>query len=156
MESESTAIITRGSTSPSQHQPAASHGRGSTSSTCVSCRNKHLKCDGSQPCSRCSVQGTKCVCLQSQRGYRGPSRVGKNPGSVDRKSAPKSTLNQDTHEGSPNDAEIRGQNSTDLDWSNVAFGQASPQETMSSSVHFQSSEQELGPSRPGFSFLGGL
>jgi hypothetical protein len=43
----------------------------SKSRACVACREKHLKCDGLNRCTRCSAQNITCVYLKSRRGYRG-------------------------------------------------------------------------------------
>ncbi|KAE9379716.1 hypothetical protein N431DRAFT_500209 [Stipitochalara longipes BDJ] len=43
----------------------------SASTACISCREKHLKCDGLRKCTRCSAQGIACVYLKSRRGCRG-------------------------------------------------------------------------------------
>ena len=51
---------------------AATPDQGNPSSTaCIACREKHLKCDGSRKCSRCSSHGIACVYLKSRRGCRG-------------------------------------------------------------------------------------
>ncbi|KAI9373374.1 hypothetical protein BJX61DRAFT_383922 [Aspergillus egyptiacus] len=42
---------------------------------CLSCRHKHLKCDGVTPvCSRCASTGAECQYTPSRRGYKGPSK----------------------------------------------------------------------------------
>ncbi|KAI2602792.1 hypothetical protein GGR54DRAFT_468517 [Hypoxylon sp. NC1633] len=41
---------------------------------CLSCRNKHLKCDGKTPCTRCQVSENDCFYVASRRGYKGPRR----------------------------------------------------------------------------------
>lgn len=43
---------------------------------CVGCRSKHLKCDGHNPCSRCSTNEYECVYVRSRRGFKGPRRNG--------------------------------------------------------------------------------
>ncbi|KAH7153564.1 hypothetical protein EDB81DRAFT_882498 [Dactylonectria macrodidyma] len=43
-------------------------------SACLACRNKHLKCDGRRPCSRCITFDSECKYVASRRGYKGPSR----------------------------------------------------------------------------------
>jgi hypothetical protein len=43
----------------------------STSAACTSCREKHLKCDGLEKCTRCAAQAIPCVYLKSRRGHRG-------------------------------------------------------------------------------------
>jgi hypothetical protein len=45
-------------------------------SACVACRSKHLKCDGHNPCSRCSTNEYECVYVRSRRGFKGPRRNG--------------------------------------------------------------------------------
>ncbi|KAH8652580.1 hypothetical protein BGZ61DRAFT_468633 [Ilyonectria robusta] len=40
---------------------------------CLSCRNSHLRCNGSQPCYRCGTRGLQCSYSQSRRGM--PSRT---------------------------------------------------------------------------------
>ncbi|KAH7348563.1 hypothetical protein BKA65DRAFT_584300 [Rhexocercosporidium sp. MPI-PUGE-AT-0058] len=47
--------------------------RNTVSSACIPCRSKHVKCDGLQPCSRCTTQGLQCIYLKSRRGYKGPA-----------------------------------------------------------------------------------
>lgn len=43
-------------------------------------RSKHLKCDGSHPCSRCVASGSECAYVASRRGYKGPRRgAAQNP-----------------------------------------------------------------------------
>lgn len=42
---------------------------------CTLCRSRHLKCDGQQPCSRCSYEGHECIYVKSRRGYKGPRRL---------------------------------------------------------------------------------
>ncbi|KAH7326368.1 N-terminal binuclear Zn cluster-containing/DNA binding domain-containing protein [Stachybotrys elegans] len=42
---------------------------------CLGCRNKHLKCDGRSPCSRCVASNTECHYVASRRGYKGPRRA---------------------------------------------------------------------------------
>jgi hypothetical protein len=44
------------------------------SSACTACRARHLKCDGSSPCSRCISYGLDCQFVKSRRGYKGPRR----------------------------------------------------------------------------------
>ncbi|KAI1267207.1 hypothetical protein F5Y18DRAFT_425051 [Xylariaceae sp. FL1019] len=43
-------------------------------SACLACRSKHLKCDGSNPCSRCLSSNSECVYIASRRGYKGPRK----------------------------------------------------------------------------------
>ncbi|KAF2758821.1 hypothetical protein EJ05DRAFT_476127 [Pseudovirgaria hyperparasitica] len=52
--------------------PAAN--RASVSVACVSCRSRHLKCDGGSRCSRCKADGTECSYVKSRRGWKGPRR----------------------------------------------------------------------------------
>lgn len=48
----------------------------SMSKACLSCRSKHLKCDGQTPvCSRCVASLTDCHYVQSRRGYRSARRT---------------------------------------------------------------------------------
>jgi hypothetical protein len=47
-------------------------------SACVQCRSKHLKCDGLNPCTRCSSNSFECVYVRSRRGFKGPRRNGTN------------------------------------------------------------------------------
>lgn len=43
-----------------------------SSAACLSCRERHLKCDGQMPvCARCASSGSGCVFVQSRRGQRG-------------------------------------------------------------------------------------
>lgn len=37
-------------------------------------RGKHLKCDGTTPCSRCLSSNSECIYIASRRGYKGPRR----------------------------------------------------------------------------------
>ncbi|KAI8951661.1 hypothetical protein F4801DRAFT_278704 [Xylaria longipes] len=55
---------TADSRGPTQTVPAA----------CLACRAKHLKCDGSNPCSRCFTSSSECVYVASRRGYKGPRK----------------------------------------------------------------------------------
>ncbi|KAH8700137.1 C6 transcription factor [Talaromyces proteolyticus] len=42
---------------------------------CLTCRQKHLKCDGQQPvCGRCMSGQLTCEYTPSRRGYKGPSK----------------------------------------------------------------------------------
>lgn len=43
-------------------------------SACVPCRSKHLKCDGLNPCTRCSSNGFECLYVKSRRGFKGPRK----------------------------------------------------------------------------------
>ncbi|TVY46159.1 DASH complex subunit [Lachnellula occidentalis] len=45
-------------------------------SACVPCRSKHLKCDGLNPCTRCSSNGFECLYVRSRRGFKGPRKTG--------------------------------------------------------------------------------
>jgi hypothetical protein len=45
------------------------------SATCVSCRQRHLKCSGSPACMRCSEEGTICLFRPSRRGQRNTQRL---------------------------------------------------------------------------------
>ncbi|KAI1815976.1 N-terminal binuclear Zn cluster-containing/DNA binding domain-containing protein [Poronia punctata] len=57
--------------------PPGSDSRGSTQTVpaaCLACRAKHLKCDGSNPCSRCQSSSSECVYVASRRGYKGPRK----------------------------------------------------------------------------------
>jgi Fungal Zn(2)-Cys(6) binuclear cluster domain len=47
-------------------------------SACVQCRSKHLKCDGLNPCTRCSSNSFECIYVRSRRGFKGPRRNGAN------------------------------------------------------------------------------
>ncbi|KAK3375265.1 hypothetical protein B0H63DRAFT_273581 [Podospora didyma] len=51
----------------------------SVPAACTSCRNKHLKCNGLSPCSRCTSSKTECVYVASRRGYKGPRKVNPAP-----------------------------------------------------------------------------
>ncbi|KAK0103546.1 hypothetical protein ONS95_005565 [Cadophora gregata] len=64
------------SQSQSQAQQAKDKERATVPSACVQCRSKHLKCDGLQPCSRCSSNGFECEYVRSRRGFKGPRRNG--------------------------------------------------------------------------------
>lgn len=50
--------------------------RATVPSACVQCRSKHLKCDGLNPCTRCSSNSFECVYVRSRRGFKGPRRNG--------------------------------------------------------------------------------
>ncbi|KAL6851028.1 hypothetical protein ACO1O0_008154 [Amphichorda felina] len=75
------------SKSPERNSPVAAPAaasqtrpRESISTACLACRNKHLKCDGSHPCSRCVGSGSDCAYVASRRGYKGPRRgTAQNP-----------------------------------------------------------------------------
>ncbi|KAI9056079.1 hypothetical protein LZ554_001008 [Drepanopeziza brunnea f. sp. 'monogermtubi'] len=64
------------SQSPSQSTTAKEKERVTVASACVQCRSKHLKCDGLQPCSRCSSNSFECEYVRSRRGFKGPRRNG--------------------------------------------------------------------------------
>ncbi|KAH8816311.1 hypothetical protein F5884DRAFT_818401 [Xylogone sp. PMI_703] len=49
--------------------------RSTVSAACIACRSKHLKCDGLNPCSRCSSDNTDCIYVRSRRGYKGPRKA---------------------------------------------------------------------------------
>ncbi|KAL1999814.1 hypothetical protein VTN02DRAFT_3954 [Thermoascus thermophilus] len=50
-------------------------GSGPSLLACLSCRQKHLKCDGKTPvCGRCASSGLDCQYTPSRRGYKGPSK----------------------------------------------------------------------------------
>ena len=51
--------------------------RSSIAVACVSCRSRHLKCDGATRCSRCVSENVNCVYLKSRRGWKGPRRSAK-------------------------------------------------------------------------------
>ncbi|KAF2736281.1 hypothetical protein EJ04DRAFT_551355 [Polyplosphaeria fusca] len=44
--------------------------------SCISCRSRHLKCDGGTRCNRCKADQTDCVYIQTRRGWKGPRRRG--------------------------------------------------------------------------------
>jgi hypothetical protein len=52
--------------------------RATIPSACVACRSKHLKCDGLNPCTRCSSNDFECIYVKSRRGFKGPRRNGPN------------------------------------------------------------------------------
>ena len=60
------------STNPEQNRD-----RATVPSACVQCRSKHLKCDGLNPCTRCSSNSFQCVYVRSRRGFKGPRKNGK-------------------------------------------------------------------------------
>ncbi|KPM46268.1 hypothetical protein AK830_g284 [Neonectria ditissima] len=68
------------------------------STACLACRDKHLKCDGQRPCSRCTSLNCECVYVASRRGYKGPRRApGSNPKKRKAVAAPSSaSLGPDT------------------------------------------------------------
>ncbi|KAH8658048.1 hypothetical protein BX600DRAFT_384928 [Xylariales sp. PMI_506] len=38
---------------------------------CLACRERHLKCDGIRPCSRCTSSDIECLYISSRRGHKG-------------------------------------------------------------------------------------
>ncbi|RFU34515.1 hypothetical protein B7463_g1807, partial [Scytalidium lignicola] len=64
-----------GSKSPSAGQSPQECPRSTVSAACIACRSKHLKCDGFNPCSRCSTDSTDCIYVRSRRGYKGPRKA---------------------------------------------------------------------------------
>jgi hypothetical protein len=56
--------------------PSIQHNKSTVSSACVPCRSRHLKCDGLDPCTRCSSNNFDCGYVRSRRGYTGPRRNG--------------------------------------------------------------------------------
>ena len=56
--------------------PDNNRDRATVPSACVQCRSKHLKCDGLNPCSRCSANSFECQYVRSRRGFKGPRRNG--------------------------------------------------------------------------------
>ncbi|KAL2181336.1 uncharacterized protein P884DRAFT_190670 [Thermothelomyces heterothallicus CBS 202.75] len=60
--------ISSATTEPHPAAPA------SVPAACLACRGKHLKCDGNNPCSRCTSSNTECLYVPSRRGYKGPRR----------------------------------------------------------------------------------
>ncbi|CAN8096400.1 unnamed protein product [Discula destructiva] len=77
-----------------QSQPQASSAAAtgpSIPAACLACRNKHLKCDGNTPCTRCLSAGTgsECIYVASRRGYKGPRRgTAQNPNKRHASSSP--------------------------------------------------------------------
>ncbi|KAH8655484.1 hypothetical protein BX600DRAFT_482961 [Xylariales sp. PMI_506] len=62
-------ISTNDAKSPQQHLvPQATV-------ACLVCRERHLKCDGLIPCSRCVSSSSECLYIASRRGRRGPRKV---------------------------------------------------------------------------------
>lgn len=57
-------------------RPDQNRERATVPSACVQCRSKHLKCDGLNPCTRCSSNSFDCVYVRSRRGFKGPRRNG--------------------------------------------------------------------------------
>lgn len=50
-------------------------GSGPSLLACLTCRQKHLKCDSKMPvCGRCLSSGMNCEYTPSRRGYKGPSK----------------------------------------------------------------------------------
>lgn len=76
--SNSTSSESRPDQSQSQAhaQLAKDKERATVPSACTQCRSKHLKCDGLQPCSRCSSNSFTCEYVRSRRGFKGPRRNG--------------------------------------------------------------------------------
>ncbi|KAL2214933.1 hypothetical protein M432DRAFT_164331 [Thermoascus aurantiacus ATCC 26904] len=64
-------------------------GSGPSLLACLSCRGKHLKCDGKSPvCGRCASSGLDCRYMPSRRGYKGPSKKRRqNPASPEQTAA---------------------------------------------------------------------
>ncbi|KAK0621461.1 hypothetical protein B0T17DRAFT_291385 [Bombardia bombarda] len=61
----------------------------SVPAACLACRGKHLKCDGLNPCSRCTSSNAECVYIASRRGYKGPRRnMASNPNKRHASSSP--------------------------------------------------------------------
>ncbi len=54
---------------------AAGSSKAAVSVACISCRSKHLKCDGGVRCSRCQTYNLTCSYVKSRRGFKGPRRV---------------------------------------------------------------------------------
>ena len=52
--------------------PVHSESHPMSSKTCVSCRERHLKCTGGPLCARCAKEGLPCLSKQSRRGQRRP------------------------------------------------------------------------------------
>ncbi|KUJ23015.1 uncharacterized protein LY89DRAFT_635115 [Mollisia scopiformis] len=74
-ESQSQSQNERG-TSITSSRPDQNRERATVPSACVQCRSKHLKCDGLNPCTRCSSNSFECVYVRSRRGFKGPRRNG--------------------------------------------------------------------------------
>ena len=75
-------VETPSSTAPQQRnadgsQASTTATRSSIPVACVSCRSRHLKCDGATRCSRCISENVNCVYLKSRRGWKGPRRTAK-------------------------------------------------------------------------------
>ena len=52
-------------------------------------RGKHLKCDGNNPCSRCTSSNSECLYVPSRRGYKGPRKnAAQNPNKRHASSSP--------------------------------------------------------------------
>jgi len=50
------------------------------STTCTTCRERHLRCDGPPICSRCRADGASCMFVETRRGKRAPGpRRAANP-----------------------------------------------------------------------------
>jgi len=56
--------------------------RATVPSACVQCRSKHLKCDGLNPCTRCTSNSFECVYVRSRRGFKGPRKNAQNKGNA--------------------------------------------------------------------------
>ncbi|KAK4239844.1 hypothetical protein C8A03DRAFT_42547 [Achaetomium macrosporum] len=81
------------SDSPGTSTPAAPASVSSvpsvTVAACLGCRGKHQKCDGNNPCSRCTSSGIECLYVPSRRGYKGPRRnTAQNPNKRHASSSP--------------------------------------------------------------------
>ncbi|EQL00615.1 glucoamylase [Ophiocordyceps sinensis CO18] len=74
----STASSNSPSTDQQQQQNAGGDANKARETTvpaaCLACRNKHLKCDGQNPCARCLSSQSECIYVASRRGYKGPRR----------------------------------------------------------------------------------
>ncbi len=62
----------RGKRKPTAHQQSQSSARPGPVSltTCVNCRERHLKCSGGPSCRRCAKEGRECLFKPSRRGHR--------------------------------------------------------------------------------------
>jgi len=88
MEVTEVDIVTSTAESPSsfnQRDATKITDRVAASSACMSCRDKHLKCDGLPVCTRCATQGATCIYFKSRRGYRGRGVYGKQVSSTNGK-----------------------------------------------------------------------
>jgi len=123
MEFTEADIATSTAESPNSanpREPTTTNDRVSVSSACVSCRNKHLKCDGLRVCTRCSTQGTSCVYLKSRRGHRDPGVRGKQVNSINGKLPFDQADHVADQKGSPNNARVTFSDSNDLDPLSIA------------------------------------